>query len=37
MRQFYLYYYNDIYSQNTLGQHEKLPQSWWSYDGKSNE
>jgi deoxyribodipyrimidine photolyase-related protein len=37
MRQFYLSYYDDIYSQNTLDHREKLPMSWWSYNWKQNE
>lgn len=32
MRQFYLAYYDDIYSQNILDHHLSMPQSWWSYD-----
>lgn len=35
MRQFYLYYYEDIYTQNALGHREKLPDSWWNYEGKT--
>jgi deoxyribodipyrimidine photolyase-related protein len=31
MRQYYLAYYDDIYSQNSLDHHEKLPRVWWSY------
>lgn len=31
MRQFYLYYYDDIYSQNTLDHHTPLPEKWWNY------
>lgn len=31
MRQFYLYYYDDIYGQNVLDQREKLPVKWWNY------
>ncbi len=37
MRQFYLYYYDDIYGQNTLGHHISLPESWWNYEGKIKE
>lgn len=36
MRQFYLYHYNDIYTQNALNHHEPLPQNWWNYDGEKN-
>ena len=37
MRQFYLFYYDDIYAQNVLHHSENLPKKWWSYDGKKNE
>ncbi len=37
IRQFYLCYYDDIYTQNILDQREKLPSKWWKYDGKSYE
>ncbi len=37
MRQFYLSYYDDIYTQNTLNQRVKLPESWWNYTGEENE
>lgn len=37
MRQFYLYYYEDIYRENVLDHHEKLPEKWWNYDGKKND
>ena len=32
MRQFFLYYYDDIYSNNTLDHHTPLPESWWNYE-----
>jgi deoxyribodipyrimidine photolyase-related protein len=31
MRQFYLYYYDDIYTENSLDHHMPLPERWWSY------
>lgn len=31
MRQFYLYYYDDIYEQNVLDHRQKLPEKWWNY------
>ncbi len=31
MRQFYLYYYDDIYAQNVLEHHIPLPEEWWNY------
>lgn len=37
MRQFYLYYYEDIYTQNTLDHREKLPENWWNYSGEEND
>ena len=37
MRQFYLYYYDSLYTENALGHHELLPESWWSYDGNAIE
>ena len=36
MRQFYLSYYDDIYSHNILDHHTKLPDSWWSYAEEKN-
>jgi deoxyribodipyrimidine photolyase-related protein len=32
MRQFYLYYYDDIYTQNVLWNIEKMPEKWWNYN-----
>ena len=37
MRQFYLYYYDDIYTQNVLSHKEKIPKKWWNYTGEKNE
>ena len=37
MRQFYLYYYDDIYSQNTLDHHTPLPEKWWNYGWTQND
>lgn len=34
MRQFYLYYYDSLYTENALDHHELLPESWWNYHGK---
>jgi deoxyribodipyrimidine photolyase-related protein len=31
MRQFYLYYYDDIYTQNSFDHHTPLPERWWNY------
>ena len=36
MRQFYLFYYDDIYDQNVLEHHEIIPETWWNYDGNEN-
>lgn len=35
MRQFYLFYYEDIYEQNALQYHEKIRENWWNYDGNN--
>jgi deoxyribodipyrimidine photolyase-related protein len=37
MRQFYLYYYDDIYSQNVLDHNIELPEKWWNYGWAKNE
>ena len=37
MRQFYLYYYEDIYIQNSLDHHAPLPDTWWNYGWVKNE
>lgn len=36
MRQFYLSYYDDIYSQNILHHHIPLPEKWWNYGWVKN-
>lgn len=36
MRQYHLYYFDTIYSENALGHMESLPEAWWSYDGKTH-
>lgn len=37
VRQFYLYYYDTLYSQNVLGNSRPLPESWWDYASEDPE
>ena len=37
MRQFYLYYYDSLYSENALDHTDPLPSRWWNYGGGENE
>ena len=37
MRQFYLSYYDDIYTENSLDHHTTLPPQWWNYNWVKND